>query len=407
VCETPVKPPQETKAPVPEPAPKSPARPSTATKEEIAKVVLGNNRLALDLLRTAASDTTQNAFLSPWSITNALAMTWVGARGKTEAAMAKTLHFDLPQDRLHEAILGTNQVIEAGAGNAAWHVANRLWGDKSITFESAFLSTTKGFYAAKPGVADFRNNAPAEVEIINDWVEMNTEGRIRDILGPGDLDEETRLVLTNAVFFKGRWANTFDEDATIPREFHLTSSETKLVPTMAQNARFRYRDAGNAQVLQLDYQESELAMSVLLPSEGVTLAEYENGLTAEYLRMQLVYLTSSEKVVVQLPKFEFEQRTDLKGSLGALGVGPAFSERADFTGVTKTEPLMISKVIHKAYIKVDEEGTEAAAATLLGEAEGSVPIELNEFIANRPFLFLIGDRETGAVLFIGRVADPS
>lgn len=392
-----------------EPKHTPPTRASTATPAEIDSVIAGNNQLAIDLLRAGSPDASQNACFSPWGISNALAMTWAGARGQTEATMRESLHFTLPQSRLHDAISGANQKIESGAKSSFWRISNRIWGDRSIIFQPEFVANAKDFYGAAPEMVDFAGNPDRVKARINDVIAKDTAGRIRDILGPSVVTRETQLLLTNAVYFKGAWLQEFDPDATRPRDFHLTSGEVVRVPMMRQMGRFGYFEAQGAQAVGLDYVGAQFSMVLILPEVGKTLEELERSLTPDLLGMIMAATATSYEVDVTIPKFTIENRLDLKRVLTSLGMGTAFTDSADFSGASGTMPLKISDVAHQAFIEVNEVGTEAAAGTAISEAEGSVPLDepkIERFTADRPFLFMIRDTNTETILFIGRVADP-
>lgn len=380
------------------------ANTSTATTEERLAVAAGNNALGLDLLRVAAAEPNENAFLSPWSITNALAMTWAGARGDTEADMARALHFTLGQGRQHDAMHGSNAAVIASADKAIFTVANRLWADKSVTFKPEFLGTARQFYGAEPEAMDFASDFEGARKRINTWVEDNTAKKIRDLLAPGDVDADTKLVLTNAVYFKGLWKHAFQKESTQPRMFTTAAGAAKEVPMMSHSKDHGFVEMDGVKVLEMAYKDSNLSMVAILPAEGSSLASLESSLTSEKLGAMVAGLTEQDVAVV-FPKFKLETRMQLGPALSTLGLGAAFSDQADFSGMTEDAALMISKVVHKAFVEVDEEGTEAAAATGVIMMPTSVRITA-EFIADRPFLFLIRDRESGAVLFVGRVADP-
>jgi serpin B len=373
-------------------------------------VVKGNNQFALDLYHHLRG-TEGNQFLSPFSISTALAMTYAGARGQTADEMAKVMHFTLEPKRLHPAFRAL-LAQASGAGRKAppyqLSLANALWGQKGYGFLPDFLNITRANYGAVFKEVDFVGDAPQAVRFINEWVELQTRDKIKQLLTPDDVDRETRLVLTNAIYFKGNWADKFSKDSTHDHAFHVTTDRAFKVPMMHRTAKYPYLDGGSFQILELPYGGHHLAMLVLLPKKVDGLAGLEKQLSGAWLAEQLPRLRS-QKVIVSLPRFKVTRRYQLAKILGAMGMPSAFDPvAADFSGMSgSTRKLYVSAVIHKAFVEVNEEGTEAAAATGVVVKRGSdeVPIR-TEFRADHPFVFLIRDNRSGSILFLGRVANP-
>jgi len=361
-----------------------------------------------------------NLFLSPYSISSALAMTYAGAEGQTEADMAATLRFTLPEGQLHPAFNRLDLDLESRAKESSpalpdgtpfqLSVANALWGQRGLNFRQGFLDTLAVNYGAGMNVVDFAGATEEARQQINAWVSDKTEERIPELLEKKVLTQLTRLVLTNAIYFKANWAQQFSAAATSTEAFTRLTGDAVDVSFMHQTDRFAYAFGDGWQMVRLPYGNGNVVMDVVLPESG-RFPEVEARLREGALNQTLA-AASSVSVRLSLPKWEFDSAFSLKDQLTALGMGSAFDPAlADFSGMTEDTRLSISEVIHKAFIAVDEEGTEAAAATavVLWES-GAAPTEPDvpvDFTADRPFLFMIRDIPTGALLFVGRVVDPS
>ncbi len=350
-----------------------------------------------------------NVFLSPASIELALGMTAAGARGKTRAQMIDVLELER-LGRRHQAALGAlNRTLGEGRAGVELSLANALWGQRDEPFKKPFLAALRKRYGAGLRLLDFRTAAEAARKTINTWVADKTAQKIQDLLQPGDVDDATRLVLTNAIYFKGEWKVQFDPKRTMNQRFRLGEGEKVHVPMMRVTERFAYAERGGLQLLELPYRGGGLGMVIALPAEVDGLAAIEAELDTETLADWFSALDSRpRKVRVMLPRFEIQARYQLCDKLTALGMRLAFSSAADFRGMSKLAGLYISKVIHKTFVKVDEKGSEAAAATavVMTRGIGAKP-QAPLFRADRPFLFLIRDRASGAVLFLGRLANPA
>ncbi|HEX5268842.1 MAG TPA: serpin family protein [Gemmataceae bacterium] len=374
---------------------------------DVATVVKGNNQFAFDLYDQLRKKD-GNLFFSPESISTALAMTYAGARGDTADEMAKALHFTLPPDKLAPAFGALLKDLNGEVRKPGYRlaVANALWGQKGEGFKDDYLKVTKDDYGAGLRPLDFAGNAEGARAEINAWVEKQTQNKIKDLLPPGVIDRMTRLVLTNAVYFKGDWQSPFKKDRTRDEVFDDGTDAKKRVPMMHQSARFKYLDAGDLQVLEMPYVGKDLSMVVLLPKKVAGLGDLENGLTADKLAGWLGK-ARGEEVVVSLPRFKTTSEFSLKATLEGLGMKKAFRvPGADFSGINGKEDLFLSAVVHKAYADVKEEGTEAAASTGAVLRPLSVRPPAPEFRADHPFIFLIRDTRNGSVLFLGRVVDP-
>ncbi|MEM4202240.1 MAG: serpin family protein [Candidatus Hadarchaeum sp.] len=369
-----------------------------------AELVDGNSSFALDLYRVVRGSE-GNLFFSPYSISLALAMTYAGARGFTAQEMAEVLHFTLPQERLHPAFNALDLALMAqNSENFRLNIANSIWGQIGFEFRQEFLDVLALNYGAGLRGLNFRENPESARVRINDWVSEQTKEKIKDLIPPGAIDALTRLVLTNAIYFNAVWEHQFSENLTADGVFTLLDGSQVTVPMMSwpKGERIRYTEGEGYRAVELPYRDTTAAMLVILPE---SFEEFEGTLTAGRLR-EIVASLESQNVIVKMPKFRFEFPLDLTETLAGMGMATAFSDQADFTGMAE-DRLKISKVLHKAFISVDEKGTEAAAATaVIMELTAVLPPPIAVSI-DRPFIFLIHDTSTGAVLFMGRVLDPS
>jgi serpin B len=375
---------------------------------DIAAVVKGDTEFALRLYGQLGKEE-GNLFFSPFSISTALAMTYAGARGDTADEMAKALDFTVSQDRLHPAFAAVLAQINEGGKKRGYQlsVANALWGQQGFGFLPDFLNLTRDRYGAGLHEVDFVNATEAARKLINAWVEKETQDKIKDLLPPGVLTVDTRLVLTNAIYFKGFWAEKFKKEFTHEEPFKTSASTTVKVPLMQRTGDYLYLDGGDFQALELPYQGKDLSMVVLLPKKVDGLGDFEQKLTEANLTGWLGKLRKQE-VQVALPQFKMTKEFSLNDALKALGMRRAFIPGgADFTGMSGSgKKLFISAVVHKAFVDVNEEGTEAAAATgvvINKESARITPV----FQADHPFVFLIRDNRSGSVLFMGRLSNPA
>jgi serpin B len=378
----------------------------------LAELVAGNSTFAFELYQQVRNQP-GNVFYSPYSISLALAMTYAGARGETEQQMADTLRFTLPQERLHAACnaldleLASRGEGAAGADGEGFrlNIVNRLWGQVGYVFLTEFLDVLAENYGAGLCLLDFANEPePSRLEI-NDWVSDQTEGRIEDLIPPNAISSLTRLVLTNAIYFNAAWDAPFDEDLTEDGPFYLLDGGTVSVPMMRQEETFGYAAGDGYQAVELPYDGNELSMVILLPDAG-RFEEFESALDWAPVS-GFVALLARQRVDLSIPRFTFEWSTSLKDVLSAMGMPLAFGGAADFSGMDGTLQLFIGDVLHKAFVAVNEEGTEAAAATAVIMELTAVPPAALVVTVDRPFVFLIRDIETGAILFVGRVVNPS
>jgi len=376
-----------------------------------AEAVKGSNAFAVDLYHQIDAHP-GNLFFSPESISTAFAMAYAGARGQTAAQMQHVFHFSLAPTRLHPAMGVLFNAMNAPHKGYELRVADGLWAQQDANFLSSYLKLTNDDYGAGFHRVDFKSSPEAVRATINQWVEKQTNNKIQNLLGPGVLTPATRLVLTNAIYFKGDWLNTFGKAETQNQEFHSSSSQYVMAPLMHRTGSYSYYDGGSFQMLDLPYEGNELSMVVLLPKQIDGLPALEKSLTATSTAAWLDKLEPADKVILTFPRFTMTQQFELSSALSVLGMSQAFSNAADFSGMTGKPDFTISAAIHKAYIDVNEQGTEAAAATSIVMRATAARVPLPEpppivFRADHPFLFFIREKQSGAILFMGRISDPT
>jgi serpin B len=376
---------------------------------DLAELVAGNSAFAFDLYQ-AIRGHDGNLFYSPYSISLALAMTYAGARGETERQMADTLHYALGQDRLHPAFnaldleLASRGEGEGGQdGGFRLNIVNAIWGQTGYSFLPEFLDILAENYDAGLRVLDFVNAAEDSRVTINDWVSDETEAKIEDLLPPDSITSETVLVLTNAIYFNAAWMYPFQEEWTHDGTFDLLDGGQVTVPMMEQTEYFGYAEGEAYVAVELPYEGEKLSMVILLPEAG-RFEEFTSALHAERVA-SILKDVGPQQVHLTMPKFTCECAFSLKETLTGMGMPAAFGA-ADFSGMDGTRSLFIDDVLHKAFVSVDEAGTEAAAATAVIVARAA-PEPPKEVTVDRPFVFMIRDIETGAILFLGHVVNPS
>lgn len=388
------------------------ARPAIALSADAAidKLVAGQRAFAADMYAQLKSQP-GNLMLSPYSIQQALAMTYAGAAGATANQMAAALRFEECRGDLHPAFAALSQSLKPiereGREPFTLEIANSLWGEKGLNFKESFQAVIRDHYGGGLEGVEFSRDPESARSRINNWVSERTRERIVDLFPSGTIHSDTRLVLANAIYMKGAWRHPFQEYATKSEDFHLLDGGTAQTAMMNQTERFAYAETGGVQIVQLPYDGGSVAMLIALPKAG-EFAEYEGKLDAK----RLAGLSSDlepVKVRLTMPRFEFSAGFALAEPLAQLGMRDAFSaSHADFSGMTDDARLKIDAVVHKAFIRVDEKGTEAAAATgvSVGVTSMPPPEKIVEMRIDRPFVFVIQDTKTGAVLFMGRVVDP-
>jgi len=370
-------------------------------------VVRANNQFAFDLYAKYKAKH-ENIFFSPYSLSSALAMVVEGARGSTAQEIQSVFHFPKEDDARRTGIQAIYNRINRESLTYELKTANALWVQKDFKLSEEYLKTIEQYYGGKATNCDFVKEAEPSRIIINTWIEEQTNGKIKDLIASGLLNGSTRLILTNAIYFKGKWLLKFNKENTKESDFRLNPLETVKTQMMSLMSKdFNYAETENLQILELPYQGNELSMIILLP-KGEDLKKAEESFTLENLAAWKK-LFSEEKVNVYLPRFKFETKYFMAQDLESMGMPTAFSDKADFSGMTASKDLAISEVVHQAFVDVNEEGTEAAAATavmmkctaMLNENEPKI------FKADHPFIFLIQDNRTGNILFLGRVSNPN
>lgn len=382
----------------------------TTSPADIDTLVNDNSAFAFNLYQ-ALKGMNGNIFYSPYSISEALAMTYGGARGETEKQMATVLHFQLAQARLHPAFNSLDiQLAQRGQGAKGedgkgfrLHVVNAIWGQQGFSFLPDYLDLLSQNYGAGLRLLDFVKASEQSRQTINQWVSKQTEEKIKDLLPPGSINDQTRLVLTNAIYFNAAWQSQFKPEDTADGQFHLLNGSDVTAQMMKQTLSTGYTKGSNYQAVELPYDGDELSMVILLP-EADQFKAFQDTLNSQQVS-DIVKDIKYQPVALTMPKFKIESQFNLKDTLSAMGMPSAFTG-ADFSGMDGRKDLEISDVVHKAYVSVDETGTEAAAASGVTMRLTAMPAEPVQVTIDHPFIFLIRDIKTGTVLFIGRVMDP-
>lgn len=401
--------------------PKQPpkANDTGSTPQGIQEVVNSNNQFAFELYSELDKSYNGNLFYSPYSISAALAMTYEGAKGQTAEEMKSVFHF--PENgilRPNFAAIYNN--INSGNKEYELRTGNALWAQYDYQFLKEYTDIVEQYYGGKVANLDFNQENEKSRQTINAFIEEQTNDKIKALIPQGALSPMTRLVLTNAIYFKGSWEWEFDKSDTKEQDFKITPTNIVKVQMMHMDpdkARFKYADLEKLQILELPYKGDKISMLILLPKQGedydfeleqTVISDYtlkDIELSSEKLNEYKSKMQETKLNSILLPKFEFDTKYLMKDTLSALGMPNAFSSDADFSGMDGTRKLYIDKVIHQAYVKVDEKGTEAAAATSVSMMEKA--ISRNFFNADHPFIFIIQEKETGNILFMGRVIDPT
>ncbi len=380
---------------------------SNATAESISSLVDSLNDFSFSFYQQIESREEGNIFFSPYSIFVALSMAYEGAKGNTATEMQNILNI-LQNDSVSLGSFGrVYNLLNQNQDGYTINTANAFWAHQDYEFLQEYLSLLENFYMAEANELDFSKNVEAS-EIINSWIEEQTHDKIKDMIQPDMLSDLTKLVLTNAIYFKGFWANPFSPDDTYETDFKLTLDETVTVNMMksdSENSISNYTETDDLHILELPYVGNDLSMIIILPKEN-NISVAESAINAENLSDWMNDLNEIE-IDVEIPKFKFEKKYSLNNLLKEMGILDAFLPGiANFSGMDGTKYLFISEALHQSYVEVNEEGTEAAAATAIVMATSYVP-DQKEFIADHPFIFLIQHKETGAILFMGRVMNPA
>jgi len=380
---------------------------SEATPEGVSDVVNSNNQFAFDLylrLKDDPEHVESNIFFSPYSISVALAMTYEGAKGETAEEIQSVFHFPEDENIRQPSFAKIYNQINKVDKKYELHTANALWAQKDYKFLEEYINTIEKYYVGKVTNVDFIKATEDARITINKWVEEQTNNKIKDLIPAGVLNALTRLVLTNAIYFKGLWIKQFDKKETTEEDFKVSPEKTVKVDMMSiAGEEFNYHENEELQILELLYEGEDLSMLIILPKEN-DLKSLEDSFSLKKIS-ELRNSLHEQQVNVYIPKFKFETKYFMVKTLKEMGMPTAFSMDADFSGMDGTKDLFIANVIHQAFIDVNEEGTEAAAATgVVMELKAAMP---TVFRADHPFLFMIQERESGNILFLGRVIDPS
>jgi serpin B len=375
-------------------------------------LVAGNNEFALELYRQLSAGDDGNLFFSPYSLSVALAMTYAGAEGNTKEQMAETLNFILEKEDLHAAFNKLAiELASRGEGNKnenedgfKLNIVNAIWGQIEYEFLSEYLDALAVNYEAGLRLLDYTSDPEACRQTINDWVSRQTEGKIEALIKEGIITEMTRLVLTTALYFNAAWDKPFKEDNTNDGIFYLPDGSTVSVSMMHQTEDFGYTEGDGYQAVELKYDGNELSMLIILPEEG-TFEQFKTTFDTNKLD-EIIENIRTASVRLTMPKFEYESQFSVKQALEAMGMTDAFSMAADFSGIDGTYDLYIEDVVHKAFVSVDEAGTEAAAASaVIINLKGI--LEQAEVTLDHSFIYLIRDIETNTILFVGSVVNPA
>jgi len=380
---------------------------------DLDELVAGQNAFGVDLMEQIPVGQ-GNQFLSPVSIDQAMAMLFAGAKGQTADQIADVLHFTLPQDRLHPAINALDLALASRGQNAQGkdgkpfrlHVVNAAWGQQGHQFLSSYLDTLAQNYGAGMNIVDFAGHTEQARNTINAWVAQQTEDKIPELIPQGLLDSLTTLVLTNAIYFNAAWKHKFTEEGTYDDDFTKPDGSVVSASMMHQLEGFKYTSGEAVQVVELPYDGDEIAMDLIVPDAG-QFANVSATLTADQM-LTLFAGLETKQVLLAMPKFKYRTTMMLKTTFQNMGMSDVFeSGIADLSGMDGTGDLYVSAIIHKTFVDVDEGGTEAAAATAVIVEGNSMPNFDVELTIDRPFIFVIRDLATGAILFMGSVEDPS
>jgi len=380
-----------------------------ATFQGVTNVVNADNQFAFKLYNKYKDKyKDSNIFYSSYSISTAIAMTYEGARGNTADEMQKVFNFPKEDKIRRSAYAKIYNDLNKKDKNYTLSTANAIWLEKTYSFLDEYKNTILNYYAGRATNLDFKTNTENSRITINTWVEQNTNNKIKDLIPQGVINQDTRMVLTNAIYFKGKWFDEFNKADTKEEDFTLSNNQKTPVQMMEKlGKKFNYAEKTDLQVLELPYQGEDLSMLVLLPKSN-NINDAESYLANDKMT-DLRNMLLNNRVDVYLPKFKFETKYMMADDLKQMGMPTAFSTSADFSGMDgMAGNLMISDVIHQAFVEVNEEGTEAAAATaVVVVATSAGPIETKTFRADHPFVFLIQEVKTGNILFIGKVENPN
>jgi serpin B len=362
-----------------------------------------NNAFAFDMY-SLIKNGDENIFFSPYSIFTTMSICYDGAEGSTKEQLSDACYYPLNKSILEESSKDIVDTINSNSDYYSLETANALWVRNDYPLNKEFVNNSENYYGGKVKALDFGGQPEDSRLVINYWVENKTNDKIKDLLAKGSIDGNTKLIITNAVYFNGTWLQEFEETGTRKRTFYLSDGQEKKVDTMYVAGTFNYGEDENAKILELPYKGDDMSIYIVLPSEN-DIDGFENEFTFGYYN-DLKDTLNSDQVKISLPKFTFDTKTELKEPLKDMGIVDAFdTDKADFTGISASGELFISGVVHQTHIGVNEKGTEAAAVTMI-DMDGSAPYNKYEFKADHPFMFFIEDKRTGCMLFMGKVENP-
>ncbi len=364
-----------------------------------------NNQFAFDFFKKVSENGTGNVFFSPISISTAMGMTYVGANGETQNQISKVFHFSANNSKFHRLQGSIPKLLSSRADSIKLSMVNTIWVEKTFTIKKAFDKTLKDEYRASLERADFINKYEESRILINNNISKATSDRIKDLLPPNSLNSLTRLVLTNAVYFKANWKTKFQKERTGDAKFYVTPQKPIKCKMIGLKSKFDYFEDDKVQAIELPYSGNNFSMLIILPQQDQNVDVLIKGINQDYLNSIINGLTE-QSISISIPKYKLSTGYQLKQELSDMGMPQPFSDDADFSKMSTGNNLKISNVFHKAFIEVNEEGTEASAATAVVIAMKSIGIE-RTFIANRPYVFLIREKTSGLILFMGRINDPT
>ena len=367
-------------------------------------IIESNNQFTFDFYKKIKANS--NFIFSPASITSAMAMTYVGAKENTLKEISNTFYFNTNLDEFHKDFNSLTQFNINKSSDLQFYNANSIWIDKNLTMNSDYLSNNKKYYSGSAFLEDF-NFYPEKARInINNWVEKNTNNKITELLKPSSITSSTRLVLVNAIYFKGSWNKQFNESNNTKEDFQVAKRDFQQKTFMNTQINSWYYEDKYAEIIDIPYSDNKYSMMIILPKSYRRMKCLERKLKNDYYN-NYTQKRERKRIILSIPKFDMESDYELNETLQSMGIKDAFNSSADFTGITESERLYISNVIHKAKIIVDEEGTEAAAATAVIMRKTSVMLESVEFKANRPFIYILRNNETNCIYFMGKVVNPN
>lgn len=379
---------------------------SIANSQQTTYTATEANSFALRMYKQFAQADNENVFFSPISISMALAMTYAGAEDETKKQISEVFNFPYDDKNFHKQMGALQQeLLGKQSDGVDIALANQLWAEKSYRFKCRYLRTTKKSYKAPVKRLNFKEKPNDSRIEINQWVEELTRDRIKDLLPDGSISSLTKMVLTNAIYFKGQWDKEFEKDNTRNDTFTTIDGEKLETPMMNAKEKFNVYQGDGIKLLELPYKGNDFSMLVLLPNEDRTLGEIERTLSVDNLNDYISKLAERE-VMLKLPKFKFDAEYQLKQTLSEMGMPIAFSNTANFSRMSRSNDLKVDEIFHKAFVEVSEEGTEAAAATAVVIVLKSISLTV-DFFANRPFIFIIRENTDGNILFMGRVTNPN